>query len=185
MLTGSLPLAVNLPGLEAFAWVDPFAGAAWVGQLATDGNFSNGSTIVCGSPCGATGGNYVYTNSFAAEAGGSLVLTGFTADNGVRSLQVTQGATVLYGCTAAGPGTLCAATQSQITASTGVLNFGAGSNISITATAQNLDGPGRNPSGFILAGSAQVTAVPEASTAALWLTGLAGIALAVRRRPRG
>ena len=183
-LTGTLPLAVNLPGFEAFAWANPFGGAAWVGQLATDGQFSNGASITCGSPCGALAGDYLYTTSFAAQAGGSLALTGFTADNGVRSLSVTQGATTLYSCTFGGPGTLCAGTQSTVTAGTGTLLFSAGSDVTIAASVQNLDGPGRNPSGFILAGNAQVTAVPEAGTAAMWVAGLIGLAGVLRRRAR-
>ena len=185
VLTGTLPFAANLPGFEAFAWSNPFGGAIWVGQLATDGQFSNGGAITCGSPCGATAGDYVYTHSFAAGAGGSLVLSGFTGDNGVRSLTVMQGATELYGCSAGGPGLLCAGTQTSVTASTGTLSFAAGSDIVITVLVQNLDGPGRNPSGFILAGSAEVAAVPEPSTMAMMLAGLLGVVgLVGRRRPR-
>lgn len=183
-LTGTLPFAAVLPGFEAFAWANPFGGAVWVGQLATDGQFTNGGSITCGSPCGAVGGDYVYSYSFASGAGGSLVLSGFTGDNGVRLLTVMQGASELYRCSAGGPGTLCASTQNQVTASTGTLNFGSGSDIVITAQVQNLDGPGRNPSGFILSGSAQVTPVPETGTAALMVAGLMSVAGWIRRQQR-
>ncbi len=166
VLTGTLPFAANLPGFEAFAWVNPFGGAVWVGQRATDGNFTNGGSITCGNPCGATAGIYTYTFAFDGAPGGSLILSGFTADNRVQSLTVTQtGGPDLYSC---GLGT-CAATQASVTPSTGTLNFSAlaGRIVTITAVVENFDGPGRNPSGFILAGSASVNdtaPVPEPST---------------------
>lgn len=190
VLTGTLPFAANLPGFEAFAWVNPFAGAVWVGQLATDGQFSNGGSITCGNPCGATAGNYVYTYSFDGSNGGSIALSGFTADNGVQSLSIVQANnSTLYSCTAGGPGTLCAATQTAVTAATGPLSLAsvAGGIVTVTATVLNLDGPGRNPSGFILAGSATVndapvSGVPEPSTVVLLGAGLAGIFAARRKR---
>lgn len=190
VLTGTLPFAANLPGFEAFAWANPFGGAVWVGQLATDGQFSNGGSITCGSPCGATAGFYRYDFTFDASLGGSMILNGFTGDNGVRSLSVTQANNgLLYECTAAGPGNLCAPTQTQITASSGVLSLAAvtGGLVTISALVQNLDGPGRNPSGFILSGSADLNqrqAVPEPGQWALLLLGfgLSGAALRARRR---
>lgn len=190
VLTGTLPFAANLPGFEAFAWANPFGGAVWVGQLATDGQFSNGGSITCGSPCGATAGFYRYDFTFDASFGGSMILNGFTGDNGVRSLSVTQANNgLLYECTAAGPGNLCAPTQTSVTASSGVLSLAAvtGGLVTISALVQNLDGPGRNPSGFILSGSADLNqrqAVPEPGQWALLLLGfgLSGAALRARRR---
>jgi hypothetical protein len=189
VLTGTLPFAANVPGLEAFAWANPFGGAVWVGQLATDGQFTNGGSITCGSPCGATAGNYVYTYSFDGSNGGSIALNGFTGENRVLSLSIVQANNAtLYSCTAGGPGTLCAGTQTAVTAATGTLSLAsvAGGLVTVTATVQNLDGPGRNPSGFILAGSAtvndaQVSGVPEPSTLVLLGAGLAGL-IAVRRK---
>jgi hypothetical protein len=185
VLTGTLPFAANLPGFESFAWANPFGGAVWVGQLATDGQFSNGGSITCGSPCGAQGGTYIYTLSFSAPLGGTMVLNGFTADNGVRELTVMSGATTLYSCVAGGPGTQCAATQNQVTASTGTLNYGSGT-VTITARVENLDGPGRNPSGFILSGTATTVdannVIPEPSTYAM--LGLGGAALLFARLRR-
>ncbi|MCC6242530.1 MAG: PEP-CTERM sorting domain-containing protein [Gemmatimonadaceae bacterium] len=189
VLVGTLPFAANLPGFEAFAWTNPFGGAVWVGQLSTDGQFSNGGSITCGSPCGATAGFYVYTLEFDGSMGGMLNIGGFTGDNGVRSLTVTQtGGLDLYACTSAGPGTLCASTQTSVTATTGELNFDplAGRFIRITATVENIDGPGRNPSGFILAGNARLnspTTVPEPSTYAMMGIGLAAV-MFMRRRMR-
>lgn len=190
VLTGTLPFAANLPGFEAFAWVNPFGGAVWVGQLATDGQFTNGGSITCGVPCGAQAGLYTYTYSFDAALGGDMVLSGFTGDNGVRSLSVMQANNgTLYSCTAGGPGVLCAGTQSAITASTGVLSLAAvaGGTVVITAVVENLNGPGRNPSGFILAGSARLNdatpgQLPEPSSLAL--VGLAVAALWGARRQR-
>jgi len=190
VLTGTLPFAANLPGFEAFSWVNPFSGAAWVGQLATDGQFSNGGAITCGNPCGAAGGFFTYTYTFDGALGGNLVLSGFTGDNGVRSVSVSQtGGANLYNCTVGGPGTLCAGTQNSITATTGMLNFSAsaGRMITITAVVENLDGPGRNPSGFILAGSAFVNDpgnpdIPEPSTYAM--IGLGGAAMLFARLRR-
>ena len=189
VLTGTLPFAANLPGFEAFAWANSFGGAVWVGQLATDGQFSNGGSITCGTPCGATAGQYTYTNTFDGSMGGSLTLSGFTGDNGVRSLSVVQdNGSTLYSCTVGGPGTLCAATQNAVTASTGTLNFGAVASglVRITALVENLDGPGRNPSGFILAGSANVNDPPPPTVpepASLSLLAL-GAAMLVRRARR-
>jgi hypothetical protein len=189
VLTGQLPFASNLPGFEAFAWANPFGGAAWIGQLITDGQFSNPPTITCGNPCGAVAGNYTYTLSFSAALGGSMILSGFTGDNGVRALTVSQtGGADLYSCTVGGPGTLCAGTQNAVTASTGTLNWtaAAGRMITITAIVENLDGPGRNPSGFILAGSATTVdpanGVPEPSTYAM--LGLGGAAMLFARLRR-
>jgi PEP-CTERM motif len=188
VLTGTLPFAANLPGFEAFAWVNPFAGAVWVGQRATDGQFSNGGSITCGSPCGAMAGSYRYTFAFDASLGGSLNFSGFTADNGVRSLTIIQANnTTLYSCTAGGPGTLCAATQNAVTPSFGPLSLLAvtGGVVTITAMVENLDGPGRNPSGFIFAGSATLNdapAIPEPATWALMLAGFGFVGGAMRRR---
>lgn len=190
VLTGTLPFAANLPGFEAFAWANPFGGAVWVGQRATDGQFTNGGSITCGNPCGASAGNYVYSFTFDGSLGGTMILNGFTADNGVRSLSVAQGNNgTLYSCSSGGPGTLCAGTQTAVTASTGTLNLLAvsGGLVTITATVQNLDGPGRNPSGFILSGSANVNdpksdPIPEPSTYAMF--GVGGLALAILRRRR-
>jgi hypothetical protein len=180
VLTGTLPFAANLPGFEAFAWANPFGGAVWVGQLNTDGQFTNGGSITCGSPCGATAGNYVYTLTIDAILGGSLTINGFTADNGVRSLSVVSSSSgTLYSCTV---GT-CPATQTNVAPSTGVLNFDSGT-VTITALVQNLDGPGRNPSGFILAGSATLnesSAVPEPTTTAMLALGAIAM-LTLRRR---
>jgi hypothetical protein len=118
VLTGTLAFAANLPGFEAFAWANPFGGAVWIGQLGTDGQFSNGGSITCGTICGATSGDYVYTLTLPGSTGGSVVLNGFTGDNGVRSLTVNQSATSLYACTSGGPGTLCAATRSLLARAT-------------------------------------------------------------------
>jgi hypothetical protein len=191
VLTGTLPFAPNLPGFEAFAWANPFGGAVWVGQLSTDGQFSNGGSITCGSPCGATAGNYVYSYTFDGSLGGSLVLSGFTGDNGVRALRVEQANNgVLYDCTSGGPGILCAGTQTSVTASTGTLSLNAvgGGVVTISALVQNLDGPGRNPSGFILAGTANVNdvaaVVPEPASWAMMLGGFALLGGALRGRTR-
>jgi hypothetical protein len=192
VLTGTLPFAANLPGFEAFAWANPFGGAVWIGQLATDGQFTNGGSITCGSPCGAVGGNYSYSLSFDASAGGSMILNGFTADNGVRALSVTQaGVGTLYSCTFGGPGTLCAGTQTSITASTGTLSLSTlpGGIVTISALVQNLDGPGRNPSGFILSGAAELFdrgggngGVPEPASWAMMIAGFGLTGGAMRRR---
>jgi hypothetical protein len=189
VLVGTLPFAANLPGFEAFAWANPFGGAVWIGQLGTDGQFSNGGSITCGSPCGATTGYYRYDLSFDASFGGSLNLAGFTADNGVRSLTVSQASVgTLYSCTAGGPGTLCAATQTAITAATGNLALSAvpGGQVTISALVQNFDGPGRNPSGFILAGSALLNdrpnTVPEPAAWAMLIMGFGLTGAAMRRR---
>lgn len=192
VLTGTLPFAANLPGFEAFSWVNPFGGAVWVGQLPTDGTFTNGGSIICGNPCGATAGLYSYSYSFDASLGGSMTLSGFTADNRVSSLNVVQANNGnLYSCTVGGPGTLCAATANSITDSTGALTLDAvaGGIVTITAVVQNMDGPGRNPSGFILAGSANLNEtvandVPEPSTMALLLAGTTILGLRARRRAR-
>lgn len=90
ILLGTLPFAANLPGFEAFAWANPFGGALWVGQRTTDGQFSNGGSISCGSPCGAAPGVHEYSYVFDASLGGSLTIDGFTADNQVLSLSVIQ-----------------------------------------------------------------------------------------------
>lgn len=188
VLTGTLPFAANLPGFEAFAWANPFGGAVWVGQLPTDGQFTNGSTITCGSPCGATAGTYSYSLSFDGSPGGSMVLSGFTADNRVMSLNVVQANNgTLYSCTSSGPGTLCAGSQAAVTASTGTLNLAAvaGGAVTITALVLNLDGPGRNPSGFILAGSANINdtlEVPEPSSLAMMAIGAVAVLSRARRR---
>lgn len=185
LLTGTLPFAANVPGFEATAWVNPFGGAVWVGQRSTDGQFTNNGSILCGNPCGANPGTYRYTYTFDAPNGGTMILNGFTGDNGVRSLTVTQNNNgIIYSCTAGGL-TPCAPTQAQVTASTGNLILSAVANgfVTITADVENLDGPGRNPSGFILAGTAILNdspAVPEPSTFAL--LGLGGLALVMRRK---
>lgn len=189
VLTGDLPFAANLPGFEAFAWANPFGGAVWVGQLATDGQFSNGLTITCGSPCGATDGLYAYTLAFDGSMGGTMALSGFAADNRIVSLDVIQtnnGA--LYSCTQGGPGTLCGADMAAMVGSTGTLNLAAvaGGVVTITAFVENLDGPGRNPSGFILAGSAtinDVQDVPEPSSMLLMTVGAIALTARARRRP--
>ena len=189
-LIGTLPFAANLPGFEAFAWANPFGGAVWIGQRNTDGQFSNGGSITCGSPCGATAGNYDYSFSFGASLGGSMILNGFTADNGVRALSVVQANVgTLYSCTFGGPGTLCAGTQNSITPSTGSLLLSAtpGGIVTILATVQNLDGPGRNPSGFILSGTATVFdrpqgGVPEPASWAMLIAGFGLTGAAMRRR---
>lgn len=188
VLTGTLPFAANLPGFEAFAWVNPFGGAVWIGQLATDGQFSNGGSITCGSPCGAVGGTYTYSLSFDASMGGSMYINGFTADNGVRALSVTQANIgTLYSCTVAGPGPLCASTQNSITPATGLLALSAvpGGIVTISALVENLDGPGRNPSGFILSGVAEVfnrSIVPEPASWAMLITGFGLVGAVMRRR---
>ena len=193
VLTGTLPFAANLPGFEAFSWANPFGGAVWVGQLPTDGTFTNGGSITCGSPCGAMAGFYTYSYSFDASLGGSMALNGFTGDNGVNSVNVVQANNgLLYSCTIGGPGTLCAATAHFITDPTGTLTLDAvaGGIVTVTAIVRNLDGPGRNPSGFILSGSTTlndtvVNDVPEPSTMALLLAGTAILGLRARRRARG
>jgi hypothetical protein len=189
VLVGTLPFAANLPGFEAFAWANPFGGAVWIGQAATDGQFSNGGSITCGTPCGATAGFYRYDLSFDASLGGSLNLAGFTADNGVRSLMVSQANVgTLYSCTASGPGTLCAATQTAVTAASGNLALSTvpGGQVTISAMVENLNGPGRNPSGFILAGSAVLnerpSTVPEPSAWAMLIMGFGLTGAAMRKR---
>ena len=86
---------------------------------------------------------------------------------------------------------MCAATANSITDSTGALTLDAvaGGIVTITAVVQNMDGPGRNPSGFILAGSANLNEtvandVPEPSTMALLLAGTTILGLRARRRAR-
>ena len=65
VLTGTLPFASSFATPVFFSWADPFGGAVWIGQLATDGQFSDpGRGIVCGTPCGATQGVYTYTYTF-------------------------------------------------------------------------------------------------------------------------
>ena len=88
--------------------------------------------------------------------------------------------------------TLCAATAHFITDPTGTLTLDAvaGGIVTVTAIVRNLDGPGRNPSGFILSGSTTlnetvVNDVPEPSTMALLLAGTAILGLRARRRARG
>lgn len=182
VLTGTLPFRQNLaPQFQQFAWADPFGGAVWVGQAVTDGSFSGN---------GAAPGFYTYTYSFSAALGGTINLSGFTGDNGVISLNVTQsGGPALYSCTQGPGGTLCASNQTTVTASTGTLNIGAFANniVTVTAVVQNLDGPGRNPSGYILAGSATTVdpsgnGIPEPSTYAM--LSLGGLAMFVARRRR-
>lgn len=169
ILTGSLAFLPNMLGFEVYSWINPVNGAMWVGQLASDGNFSNGTTVTCGSICGATGGFYTYTLTFNGGLGGSFLLSAFTGDNTIRSLRVTASNGTLYSCSIGGPGPLCPATQNT-SASSGVLTYAAGGTVTITAVVENIDGPGRNPSGFFLAGSGSSidpTPTPEPSTYAM------------------
>ncbi len=191
VLTGTLPFTANVPEIgiyPVYRWANPFGGAVWVGQLATDGQFPNGGSIPCGNPCGAEPATYIYQLVFDASQGGTMVLSGFTGDNGLRVFSVFQANNGwLYSCQDSPPGLLCAAgTSSQVTASTGTLTLKAGSGgvVTILGTVQNVDGfAGRNPSGFILAGSATLndaSAVPEPSTYVM--LGLGGLAIGFWRR---
>lgn len=188
VLTGTLPFAANLPAFGAYPWANPFDGAVWVGQLDTDGQFSNRGSIPCGNPCGAEPGNYIYRFEFDASQGGTMVLSGFAGDNGLRVFSVFQANNgLLYSCEDSPPGLLCAAGSTPaVTPSTGTLTLKAvsGGVVTILGTVQNVDGfAGRNPSGFILAGSAtlsDVTVVPEPST--FGMLGLGGLAIGFWRK---
>ena len=188
VLTGTLPFANNLdPAFAAAAWANPFGGAVWIGQLVTDGQYSDPARgITCTAPCGAQDGFYEYTYTFNAANGGNLILSGATGDNGIRLLTVTSSVSgSLFSCTQSGPGVNCAASQNTLMATTGILNWAAGLNgtVTITARVENQLGPGRNPSGLIIAGSANINdGVPEPSTYAMF--GLGGAAMLFARLRR-
>lgn len=165
VLTGSLPAS----------WVAPPAGSAWIGQRANDGLFQSG-----GNSDGATDGTYVYTLSWNPGAGGNFSFN-FAGDNTLSSLTVTQGAATLYSFTSS------SLTNFSSLVSTGLVNFGSVGAVLITATLVNapFNGGTRNPSGFLLAGTANVNdtaPVPLPAAAALMPLGLAAFAGAARRK---
>lgn len=160
VLTGVLPTSLAGSG----QWATPVPGSAWIGQLATDGNFEN-STV------GAMPGVYQYKLTFSAGIGGTFSLA-FTGDNSA-SLSVFQGATELYSGYFGNPATL---------ATTGLIIYGTGGNIVITANVINgtvaPSDPSRNPSGFLLSGVGDAFAradVPEPATYSMIGLGIAAM----------
>jgi hypothetical protein len=172
---GTTTNAVVLAGALPSVWIAAPAGSAWVGQRPEDGQFQNGS-----NSDGATDGSYEYTLSWNPGGGGSFSFD-FAGDNTISSLTVTQG-----------PSTLFSFAGSSITMfssliNTGVIAFGAIGDVIVTATLINAPGgaQSRNPSGFLVNGSANVddaTAVPLPASAALLPLGIACFAAAARRK---
>ena len=165
VLTGGLPSV----------WIAPPAGSAWVGQRANDGQFQNN-----GNSDGATEGTYEYTLSWSPGGGGSFNFS-FSGDNTISSLTVTQGGNTLFSFSSGGT------TDFFSLINTGTVNFGNIGDVLITATIVNipLSGTTRNPSGFLVAGTATVNdpaAVPIPAAAALLPLGLAFLGAASRRK---
>ena len=166
VLTGSLPNP----------WVAAPAGSAWIGQRANDGQFQTGSNSEC-----ATDGTYVYSLTWNGGVGGGTVSFSFAGDNTVSSLTVVQGATTLYNFTSS------SISDFASLISTGVLNFGALTDVVVTATIVNAPGGNqtRNPSGFLVSGAGNTidaNAVPLPAAAALLPLGLAFFGAASRRK---
>lgn len=180
VLTGQIPA-------NAFGnpWVAAPSGSAWVGQSATDGNVNGFGCTQGAQNCGAVAGTYVYTLTFAGGLGGTLNF-GFASDNFMSSVTVTQGATTIYNFTNAGG----ASNQASLT-NTGLLNYGAGGTVTITATVVNSGltqvVTDRNPSGFLVSGTGNSidnpgNVIPEPSTYAMLGLGLTALAAARMRR---
>ncbi len=166
VLTGTIPTSLPSP----FQWASPSAGSAWIGQLATDGNFQNVSV-------GATPGTYQYSLTFGAGFGGSFSFA-FGGDNSV-SLTVVQGASTLF----SGSGGFA----SPLTTS-GSINYGAGGNIVFTAIVVNGNitpgDPSRNPSGFLVSGFGDSLSAPVPEPATCSMIGLGVVAVLVTHRRR-
>lgn len=167
--------AVVLTGALPSVWIAAPAGSAWVGQRAEDGQFQNGA-----NSDGATDGTYVYTLSWNPGAGGNFSFN-FAGDNTVSSLTVTQGPNTLYSFTGS------SITMFSSLINTGVVAFGAIGDVIVTATLINAPGGNqtRNPSGFLVSGTANVddtTPVPLPASAALLPLGIACFAAAARRK---
>lgn len=156
----------------AFGWAAETGGSQWVGQLATDGNFS----CAQGATCGAAPGTYTYTLTLANILAGTLNFS-FASDNAVTVRVLSNGNQVYNSGVQVG---FALTTPSAIAYSAGSLV--------IEAVVQNGFSSGmnvRNPSGLLVIGSTTdaVSGVPEPSTYAM--LGLGGVGLLVARMRRG
>lgn len=174
--------AVALTGSLPSVWIAAPVGAAWVGQVATDGNQSSGQCVTANGAtgCGAQAGTYVYTLSFVNALGGILSGFRFTSDDSV-TLTITDSTGTLYSG-ASGSSAFLALISAP--ASIPWQN-----NLTITATVTNaVYAPNptlRTPSGFLAVGDVTLneSSVPEPSTyAMLGIGGIAMLAARLRRR---